>query len=66
MTTFLTVCHLLAPRATLPSRKEFGTLFSASWLVRMIVGRFISPRIDRPRQEREAKGRDEKGEGEGK
>ncbi|MCK7525260.1 MAG: hypothetical protein MZV64_50465 [Ignavibacteriales bacterium] len=25
-TTFLMVCHLVAPRAMLPSRKELGTL----------------------------------------
>ncbi len=48
ITTFFTVCHLLAPRATLPSLREFGTLLSASWLVRIMVGRFISPRIIDP------------------
>jgi len=47
-TTFLMVCHLVAPRAMLPSRKELGTLFKASWQVRMMVGILISPRMMEP------------------
>jgi hypothetical protein len=48
ITTFLIVCHFVAPRAMLPSRKELGTLLRASWLVRIMVGIFIKPRIMDP------------------
>ena len=47
-TTFLMVCHFVAPRAMLPSRRELGTLFKASWLVRIMVGMFIRPKMMEP------------------
>ena len=47
-TTFLMVCHFVAPKAILPSRRELGTLFNASWLVRIMVGMFIRPRMIEP------------------
>ena len=45
MTTREMVCHWVAPRARLPSRRDDGTLRSASSVVRITVGRTIRARV---------------------
>ncbi len=47
-TTRRIVCHRVAPSAREPSRSPCGTCRSASSVVRMIVGRIISPSVTRP------------------
>src|SRR5205823_3835180 len=42
------VCHLVAPRASEPSRKPLGTARSDSSLAVMMAGRIIRPRVNQP------------------
>jgi len=44
-TTLWIVCHLVAPRARLPSRSDWGILFSDSSVVRMTVGNTMRERV---------------------
>jgi len=47
-TTFVIVCHLVAPRARLAWRRLSGTVFRASSAVVIITGRMSSPRVRDP------------------
>ena len=56
-TTFRIVCHFVAPSARLPCLNESGTLFKASSVVLIIVGRTIRPSVIIPARRHTPKSR---------